>query len=673
MTAVPLPRSKCFHRIRVCYNMLNMLNARMHWSDGLDSASSTIAGYTGRHCSIIAGAGTGKSFVLGRKVARLLEEGESPSSILAVTFTRTAARDLGIGLHRLGIGGCDLIRACTLHSLCYSILSRHEVFRVMERHTRALLEHEEDCLLSDLAVRLAQRLGVLREQRNAFTSAWARLLHEEPGWPHTDADRLFEREMMAWLRSHRAMLVGELVPVTMQYLRSNPTCPERSQYKHMIVDEYQDLNRAEQELIKLLSDYDLPENRTLTVAGDDDQSIFVTLKYAHPEGITEFKDRYSGTFEATLLICRRCPKKVIALANAFMQAASLSTQPKLLKPSPGAIDGEVVILQWNQLRHEAKGIATIIAHRIASGDVKPEETLVLTPRKQVGYDIAASLAREGINARTCFGDVAMKGNTLVQEGYAYLNLLHDSDDPVSLRVLLGIPQRDRRSRQYERIRRHCFETGDTVVSTLSKLCSGRLSIRHTDGLTERYRVIRQRLGDLSAMALPDVVDTLFPESADEAAPMRKLILSGSERANDVHELFRLITAEITQPELTSNGDSVLILTLHKAKGLTAKMVVIANCLEGCIPYIGDHASERLREQALAEQQRLFFVSLTRTTSVLVISSTAIMRRGEAARLNVVPGDGMFWARTHPSRFLNMLGQGAPTPVVGEEYVEQISL
>jgi len=114
----------------------------MAWHTGLDGEFLSIAGYRGCHSCIIAGAGTGKSYALKRKVARLLEEGEPPGSILAVTFTRTAARDLNNDLRALGIEGCDLVRACTLHSLCFSILSKHEVFRVMERETRTLLDHE---------------------------------------------------------------------------------------------------------------------------------------------------------------------------------------------------------------------------------------------------------------------------------------------------------------------------------------------------------------------------------------------------------------------------------------------------------------------------------------------------------------------------------------------------
>lgn len=290
----------------------------MAWDDGLNEEFISIAGYDGPYTCVIAGAGTGKSYALRRKVARLLEQGEPPSSILAVTFTRTAARDLKKELHSLGVVGCELVRVCTLHSLCSWILHKHEVFRVMERETRTLLDHEVDYLIADLSLRLEQNIGTLREQFHAFTSAWARLLNEEPGWPHNKEDIEFDREMVSWLKFHRAMLVGELVPLTIKYLQSNPICPERSQYKHIIVDEYQDLNKAEQKLVRLLSEYELPKNRTLTVAGDDDQSIFVTLKYAHPEGILNFKDDYSGTLEKTLVTCQRCPRRVIELANAFI-------------------------------------------------------------------------------------------------------------------------------------------------------------------------------------------------------------------------------------------------------------------------------------------------------------------------------------------------------------------
>lgn len=643
----------------------------MAWNEGLNEEFTLIAGYEGPYTCVIAGAGTGKTFALKRKVARLLEQGEPHSSLLAITFTRTAARDLRKHLRLLGVEGCDLVRACTLHSLCYWILSKHEVFRVMERETRTLLEHEKDYLIADLSVRLG-KIRPLREQLRAFESAWARLLNERPGWPHTDEDRKFDSEMISWLLFHRGMLVGELVPLTIKYLRNNPTSPERSLYKHMIVDEYQDLNKAEQELVRLLSEYEIPENGTLTVAGDDDQSIFVKLKYAHPDGITNFKEEHPGTLERTLHICRRCPQRVIDLANAFLISTNRKEYPKLLEAAPKAIDGEVVILQWRTINEEASGIATIIARKISTGEVSPQDTIVLTPRKDIGYEIVNSLIACGVKAQTCFSDAALKNKKLAQEGYAYLNLLHNRNDAVSLRVLLGIDATDKRKKAYERIGKHCFDSGDTVMETLSKLQSRQLLIPFTNALVERYQIVNQRLQELSTLTLSDVSDRLFPDGVDEVAELRKLVLSALEQAVDIHELFNIVNTEITQPELPETSDSVLVLTLQKAKGLEAKMVIVVNCLEGCIPHIDrKYDSERQKQEDLAEQERLFFVALTRTTNILLISSTGIMRRGDVARMSVMAGTEWYWAETPPSRFIDMLGPKAPPPQLGEDYLQNM--
>ncbi|HEX76214.1 MAG TPA: ATP-dependent helicase [Dehalococcoidia bacterium] len=640
------------------------------WNEGLDEECIPVVEYEGSYSCVIAGAGTGKSFALKRKIARLLEQGEPPSSLLVVTFTRTAARDLKNDLEELGVEGCDIVRACTLHSLCLWILSRHEVFRVMERKTRTLLGHEIDYLIADLSVRLERKIKILREQLHAFTSAWARLLNEEPGWPHSDEDREFDNELISWLRFHKAMLVGELVPLTIEYLRNNPTSPERSLYKHMTVDEYQDLNKAEQRLIRLLSEYKIPENRTLTVAGDDDQSIFVTLKYAHPEGITNFKEEYPGTFETTLVTCKRCPRRVIELANVFLKSTKRKEKPKLLQPAPNAIKGEVAILQWRTPNDEASGVATIIAKKISAGEVKPGEIIVLTPRKQIGYAIKNNLIDRGIGAQTCFSEAVLYSKQ-AQEGYAYLNLLHERNDAVSLRVLLGIYAADKRRKSYEKIRRHCFESGDAVIETLSKLKSGELHIPSTDHLVAPYQIICQRLQYLSTLTVPEVIEQLFPDGVDEVAEIRKLVMTAMEGAGDIHELYDMVNREITQPELPKTSDSILILTLQKAKGLTAKMVVFVNCLEGCIPYVGRYDSKEEQEKALAEQERLFFVALTRTTNILLLSSTGIMRRGDAARMKVRASARRYWPETEASRFIDMLGPNAPSPQPGDDYIRHV--
>jgi superfamily I DNA/RNA helicase len=101
------------------------------------------------------------------------------------------------------------------------------------------------------------------------------LQSDAPGWPQNPKDREFHTALINWLRFHRALLIGELVPEALRYLRNNPGCDARSAFDHVIVDEYQDLNRAEQDLIQLLSG-----NRAIAIVGDVDQSIY---RFRHAE------------------------------------------------------------------------------------------------------------------------------------------------------------------------------------------------------------------------------------------------------------------------------------------------------------------------------------------------------------------------------------------------------
>lgn len=95
----------------------------------------------------------------------------------------------------------------------------------------------------------------VKKFKQAYEAAWAILQHEQLGYVLDPADVAFQQDLLNWLRFHRAMLIGEVIPQLYQYLRNNPAAQERSEFQHILVDEYQDLNRAEQSVIELLSDH----------------------------------------------------------------------------------------------------------------------------------------------------------------------------------------------------------------------------------------------------------------------------------------------------------------------------------------------------------------------------------------------------------------------------------
>ena len=284
----------------------------MSWNDGLEGQALVIAGTTDSPLRVVAGPGTGKTFSLMRRVTRLLENGARSRRILVCTFTRTAAADLEREIARLGAPGAEDIWAGTLHAFCFRLLRRAEVLEATGRVPRPLLDFESRFMLQDMMHLGLGRIRECQHRLQAFNAAWARLQSDDPGWPDDPADRRFHGGLLSWLRFHQCMLIGELVPEAVHYLRDNPASHDRRAFDHVLVDEYQDLNRAEQVILDLLAG-----QGSLTIIGDEDQSIY-SFKFAHPEGIAEFSDTHPGTHDVDLLECRRCPRLVVAIANSLI-------------------------------------------------------------------------------------------------------------------------------------------------------------------------------------------------------------------------------------------------------------------------------------------------------------------------------------------------------------------
>ncbi|MBU6464496.1 MAG: UvrD-helicase domain-containing protein [Bradyrhizobium sp.] len=238
----------------------------MTWFDGLTAGTPAfqIAASVNPRIRVVAGPGTGKSFAMKRRVARLLEAGVNPASILPVTFTRVAAEDLHRELVGMNVPGCDNLNGVTLHSLSLKMLLRNHVLQATGRTARPLNDYEVSPLISDLMGTHGGKKAVDRLRR-AYEAAWARLQHEQPGYVQSAVDASFAADLRSWLLFHEAMLIGEVIPQLYEYLRSNPGAPERTEFQHILVDEFQDLNKAEQGVVHLLSGV-----ADVTIVGDDD-------------------------------------------------------------------------------------------------------------------------------------------------------------------------------------------------------------------------------------------------------------------------------------------------------------------------------------------------------------------------------------------------------------------
>lgn len=639
------------------------------WSQGLVNPALGIAQTTDSPLLVLAGPGTGKTFTMMRRVARLLEEGTEPRKILVCTFTRTAAADLKNSLNALGVEGGNKVRAATIHSFCFGLLSRSAVMEITGRVPRPLLQFEERFLVNDLC---GGGFGGIRDcgrRLKAFDAAWARLQSDEPGWPQDPIDRAFHLQLMSLLRFYGAMLIGELVPEALSFFRNNPATRVNLGLEHVLVDEYQDLNRADQVLIDQIS-----TGASLTVIGDENQSIY-SFRYAHPEGITEFENYHPETHDEQLIDCRRSPRLVVEIANALI-ANNQNRADRPIRPFPENPDGEVYLIQWRSMGEESEGLAEYIRQRIAAGHVRPGQVLVLAPRRQFGYSIRDELNNVEVPALSFFNEETLDGNpadindSRAQQAFSLLTLLAKPNDHVAFRCWCGFGGNNLNRAGFSRIRERCENNGESLRDALEQLVEGGISIPHTGNVIERYRELQQRLGELNGLNGQTLVNALFPEGEDWAAPIRAIADQINDDVFGAEELYDHLLGGITQPELPTDVDYVRVMSLHKSKGLTADLVVVAGCIEGLVPTIDTDLSHAEQNRAMEEQRRLFYVAITRTRRILVLSSVTSLPRNVAHRMRAIVrrGDATH-AATITSRFINELGQTCPAVILGQTLIE----
>jgi DNA helicase-2/ATP-dependent DNA helicase PcrA len=640
----------------------------MPWNDGLTGNALRVASSTESPLRVIAGPGTGKSYALMRRIARLLEEQADPKRILAVTFTRNAAASLVHDLEALGADGSNLIIARTLHGFCFSLLSRNEVLALSGRVPRPVvtftikkvLQFEGQTMLADLVGTDFGRKRECTKRILAFEAAWARLQSEEPGWPQDPVDAAFQNRLLSWLRFHEGMLIGELVPEAYRYLRNNPACEARSAFDYVIVDEYQDLNRAEQDLLDLLA-----SNGETAIVGDVDQSIY-RFRHANPEGIEEYADTHPHTHDENLDECRRCPRRVVAIADKLIRENHPNSAEPRLRPMPTNIEGEVHVVQWPSLEEEVAGLGNYVTWLINEREYEPGEILILTPRRRIGYLLRDHISAAGSPVHSFYHEEALEEND-AQRAFAILTLLANNGDRIALRWWLGNGATTSRVGPYRRLREQCETTSLSPWQALTALSSGELHLSYSATLVTKFRELVQILESLAGQELPAIVDALFPNDSDACRALREAALLALPEIETVSGLFRVLRATVTQPEMPQEGDFVRIMSLHKSKGLTSRVVIIAGCIQGLIPFQDFEETPEVQAEILLEQRRLFYVAITRCTETLIMSSALRLQREFAFNVGAQIAGWGDPVRTVASPFIAELGPQAPTPKRGANW------
>lgn len=599
-----------------------------------------------------------------RRVARLLEQDVPPDKVLAVTFTRVAAEDLHRELQKLDVPGCEELEGQTLHSLAMRILARQHVLNSVGRTPRPLNTFEQKAMYADLG---STNGGITKckELVAAYEGAWAQSQGDQPGFPKNQEEKDFQKVLIDWLMFHESMLIGEVIPYLVRYLKENPAAEEHSEFDHVLADEYQDLNKAEQTAIAYLS-----ENANICIVGDDDQSIY-SFKHAHPDGIRQWKDIHTGCADFEMAECQRCPTSIVEMANSLI-SHNTNREPRELKPIDAKGKGEVQIVQLSNPIDESKWIAKKVKELLNAG-VQPSEIIVLVQRKRAARVVLNALKDAEVPAKSYYEESQIETED-AQMHFALFKLLLNPDDRVALRYLLGIGAPDYRTRPYARLRDHCETSGDSPWDALEKMLAGTLTLKYTGALTSQFQKIKDEVTKLEPHKdnVLQLIEELFPANMPTISELRELALQVAAEVADADELFSAMMKEITQPDIPPEVKEVRVMSLHKSKGLSSPYVFIAQCVQGVLPQVSKQGTPKaVADAARDEARRLFFVGITRVkaggghSGTLYLTYPKEMYASTAKQLGV-PFTKVNYgqAQLTPSIFIQELGPAAPAPTVG---------
>jgi DNA helicase-2/ATP-dependent DNA helicase PcrA len=557
---------------------------------------------------VIAGPGCRKTTgILIPKAKQVLGDATiDPKHVLLLTFSRLGALDLKSKVKEIDRAP----KASTVHSFCLSFLLSENNHSIRKRVGSIILDFEKEVLLSDLAAMFAgQHKKDLRKKLKQFSAGWATQQHDEV-FEQNDEQRSFKNAVVHWLEEHEAAMMEEIIYFAVDLARQLPDAKALAEPQFIFVDEFQDLNKLEQEFIHQLA----AKSALLLVVGDPDQSIY-SFKYAHPLGISEFGAR-KGVETHRSVVTWRCPKRFVKIANQLLLQADPQRKDLLITPADAA-DGEMHFVRKDYQAQEFDYVLRRVAERLRES--APNKILVLVPKKKLGVEFAAyaeaSRQQVGIQESThCRFAAKYDFNESEKESILRLSLLNNPNSVVHRRSLLGLGDDSYFAAEIRALK----EKYGSLQNALDKA-----SAEDFPRTKKRIRSVCQKISDLKNFlrghadaSLDVVIDELFPDGNAEVAETRKILKALQEESDTVSSLYdKFVDYVRTVPE---DDNTVRVMTLGGSKGLDADHVFILGCNAGNLP--GERRSEHITDaEHKDEQRRLLFVGFTRAKKSLTVS------------------------------------------------------
>ncbi|HEY3766045.1 MAG TPA: UvrD-helicase domain-containing protein [Gaiellales bacterium] len=604
--------------------------------DALNPQQREAVAHTDGPMLVVAGAGSGKTRVLTHRVAHLIGSGAAePGEILAITFTNRAANEMKERVQRL-VGGRTAARmwVMTFHAACGRLL-RRDAERIGYRSSFTIYDQADQVRLVKACIEeleLDPKRFAPRAVHTAISRAKDRLLTAEAYgdqvgnfFEQTVASvyALYQRRLYA----ANAMDFDDMILQTVLMLEADAearaTWQER--FSHIMVDEYQDTNHAQFRLLSVLAE----RHKNIAVVGDPDQSIYA-FRGADIRNIAEFEHDFPGATVVALEQNYRSTQAILDAANAVI-ARNPDRRPKRLWSELGR-GLPVRVVEADDEHAEARFVAAEIGRALDEG-AGPADVAVFYRMNAQSRVLEDVLVRQGVGYRVV-GGPRFYERAEIKDAIAYLQVLHNPADEVSLRRIVNQPRRGIGQASLDRLAAHATDMNWSLLEAIENSSAVSLGTAAAARVRE-FATLLTDLRDAAATATPaGLLEQVLDQTGYKAMLEGERTFESQGRLENLDELVGVarefeqrgeedasLASFLQDISLYSDSDAlseqrpeVTLMTLHNAKGLEFPIVFVIGLEEGLFPH-----QRSLDEGDEAEERRLCYVGMTRARQSLTLT------------------------------------------------------
>lgn len=600
---------------------------------------------------ILAGAGSGKTGVLTHRIAHLIDDlGVNSYNILAITFTNKAAKEMKERVDRLVGMGADSAWIMTFHAACVRILRRY-ICRIGYDNNFTIYDTDDQkSVIKDILKRknLDPKQYKDRTILSVISNAKDNLISPDDmyqssgGNYNTMKTAEIYREYQEQLKKNNAVDFDDIIGFTVKLFNEDKEVLRyyQERFRYIMVDEYQDTNRAQFNLIRLLAG----GHGNLCVVGDDDQSIY-KFRGADINNILDFEKYFNDAKIIKLEQNYRSTQKILDVANEVIKN-NAGRKDKRLWTS--VKDGTKVIFNvYENGYEEARGIAEDIAHRHLHDGKDYSDFAILYRTNAQSRSLEEKLIEKNIPYRI-YGGINFYARREIKDILAYLKTIDNARDDLAVKRILNVPKRGIGAASVAKVDDYAYENDITFYVALrqAKEVPGlQRAVSKVEGFVTQIEVLKSKSQYIGVGKLiEEIIETVgYSDYIDAESESDE---QATERRQNIDELIsKAVQYEETVDEpslsgfleevalvadidnLDENNDMVSLMTIHSAKGLEFPIVYLAGMEDGLFPsYMSISTGD---ESDIEEERRLCYVGITRAKETLIMS---------AARMRTVRGE-----------------------------------